>query len=163
MDRRPTAPFSLLLRFALDGLAGQRVRSALTVVGMAIGTASVVAVVSIGLVGREYIIGLIEGVGSNLVFAYGTGGAVNPEEIEFEDVEALRRRVPYVRAMAPVLAGNEALSIRGRPRIVNILGVTPSYLQVRNLVVVSGRFLSEPEESSAAKTCVISRELANAI
>ena len=42
MDRRPTAPFSLLLRFALDGLAAQRVRSALTVVGMAIGTASVV-------------------------------------------------------------------------------------------------------------------------
>ena len=58
--------------------------------GMAIGTASVVCVVSIGLLGREYVISLIEGVGSNLVFAYGIGGGVNPEELTFEDVDAFR-------------------------------------------------------------------------
>jgi putative ABC transport system permease protein len=160
MVRRPTAPFSLLLRFAGEGLLGQRIRSALTIVGMAIGSASVVAVVSIGLVGREYIIGLIEGVGSNLVFTYGIGGLVNPEELEFEDVEAFRRQVPHVAAMAPVLSGNEGLSIRGRPRSINVLGAPPAYRSVRNLVVVSGRFLTEAEEASAAKVCVVSRELA---
>ena len=160
MDRRTTAWFSLLLRFALDGLSSQRGRSLLTMLGMAIGTASVVAVVSIGLLGREYVVGLIEGVGSNLVFAYGVGGAVNPEELTFEDVDAFRERVTGVEEMAPVLSGNEVISVRGVPQTITVLGVTPAYALVRNLVVIAGRFLSETEETSAAKVCVISKELA---
>jgi putative ABC transport system permease protein len=160
MDRRTTAWLRLLLRFALDGLSGQRFRSMLTMIGMAIGTASVVAVVSIGLLGREYVVSLIEGVGSNLVFAYGIGGAVNPEELTFEDVDAFRERVTSIAAMAPVLSGNEILSIRSVPQTISVLGVTPAYAQVRNLVVVSGRFLTDTEESSGAKVCVLSRELA---
>jgi putative ABC transport system permease protein len=160
MDRRTTAWLRLLLRFAFDGLSGQRGRSLLTMLGMAIGTASVVAVVSIGLLGREYVVGLIEGVGSNLVFAYGIGGAVNPEELTFDDVDAFRERVTGLDAMAPVLDGNELLSIRGVPQSITVLGVTPEYAQVRNLVVVSGRFLNETEETGSAKVCVISKELA---
>jgi putative ABC transport system permease protein len=160
MDRRTTAWLRLLLRFAFDGLSGQRGRSLLTMLGMAIGTASVVAVVSIGLLGREYVVGLIEGVGSNLVFAYGIGGAVNPEELTFDDVDAFRERVTGLDAMAPVLDGNELLSIRGVPQSITVLGVTPEYAQVRNLVVVSGRFINETEETGSAKVCVISKELA---
>ncbi len=160
MDSRTTAWLKLLLRFALDGLSGQRGRSALTMLGMAIGTASVVAVVSIGLLGRAYVIGLIEGVGSNLVFAYGVGGAVNPEELTFDDADALRERVTAIDAMAPVLDGNELVSIRGVPQTIAVLGVTPQYARVRNLVVTAGRFLSEAEESGGAKVCVISKELA---
>ena len=98
MDRPTTAWLSLLLRFALDGLRGQRGRSLLTMLGMAIGTASVVAVVSIGLLGRDYVISLIEGVGSNLVFAYGTGGGVNPEEL---DVRGRRGVSPARRRTSP--------------------------------------------------------------
>jgi putative ABC transport system permease protein len=149
-----------LLRFAVEGLWGQRGRSALTMLGMAIGTASVVAVVSIGLLGRAYVIGLIEGVGSNLVFAYGIGGSVNPEELTFDDVDALRERVTQLAAMAPVLNGNEGVSIRGIAQTITVLGVTPPYEQVRNLVVTSGRFVTEGEESGAAKVAVISKELA---
>ena len=160
MDRRTTAWLRLLLRFAIDGLSGQRGRSLLTMLGMAIGTASVVAVVSIGLLGRDYVVSLIEGVGSNLVFAYGVGGMVNPEELTFDDVDAFRQRVAGVDAMAPVLNGNELLPIRGIQQTITVLGVTPSYAQVRNLVVMSGRFLSETEEASGAKVCVISKELA---
>ncbi len=160
MDRRTTAWLKLLLRFAVEGLWGQRGRSALTMLGMAIGTASVVAVVSIGLLGRAYVIGLIEGVGSNLVFAYGIGGSVNPEELTFDDVDALCDRVTPATLMAPVLNGNESVSIRGIAQTITVLGVTPPYEQVRNLVVASGRFLTEGEESGAAKVCVISKELA---
>jgi putative ABC transport system permease protein len=160
MDRRTTAWLKLLVRFAVDGLSGQRGRSLLTMLGMAIGSASVVAVVSIGLLGREYVVSLIEGVGSNLVFAYGVGGAVNPEELSFDDVDAFRARVTGVDAMAPVLDGNEPLSIRGVPESITVLGVTPAYAQVRNLVTLSGRFLNEAEESGGAKVCVISKELA---
>ena len=155
-----TAWLRLLLRFALDGLAGQRGRSGLTMLGMAIGTASVVSVVSIGLLGRAYVVGLIEGVGSNLVFAYGTGDGVNPEEIAFADLDLFRARVPGVRAMAPVLSSAETMSIGGEPELVNVLGATPEYAPVRNLVGVWGRFPNEAEERSAEKVCVVSRELA---
>jgi len=150
----------LLLRFAVDGLEGQRGRSLLTMLGMAIGTASVVFVVSLGLFGRTYIVSLIEGVGSNLVFAYGTGGLVNPEEIPFADIEAFAEQVPGVREMAPVLSGNEPLDIRGEPLTLSVLGVTPAYPRVRNIVVMAGRSITDHEEASAAKVCLISRELA---
>lgn len=160
MERPTTAWLKLLLRFAVDGLSGQRGRSVLTMLGMAIGTASVVCVVSIGLLGREYVISLIEGVGSNLVFAYGIGGGVNPEELAFEDVDAFRSRVPNVAAMAPVLDGNELISIRSQPQSISVLGVTPAYETVRNLVLLSGRFVTEAEEVGGAKVCVISKELA---
>ena len=160
MAGRRTAPTNLLLRFALEGLRGQRIRSALTILGMAIGTASVVAVVSIGLVGRDYIVSLIEGVGSNLVFAYGVGGTVNPEELDFDDLKVFQERVSAAAALAPVLSGNESVSIRGRPWSVNVLGAPPSYMSVRNLRVDWGRFLTEQEEETAAKVAVISRELA---
>jgi putative ABC transport system permease protein len=144
----------------VDGLAAQPGRSALTMLGMAIGTASVVAVVSIGLVGRQYVVSLIEGVGSNLVFAYGTGDGVNPEEIAFDDIEVFVEQVPGIQAVAPVLSGGDTLYIRGKPQPVSVLGVPPSYQQVRNLVMVHGQFLTEHDEASAAKVCVISRELA---
>jgi putative ABC transport system permease protein len=160
MARPTTAWPSLLLRFALDGLAGQRGRSGLTMLGMAIGTASVVGVVSIGLLGRAYVVGLIEGVGSNLVFAYGTGDGVNPEEVSFEDLDVFRARVPGVSEMAPVLTGSETLAIKGEPEAVTILGTTPSYPEVRNLVLVSGRFLTDREEESGEKVTMLSRELA---
>jgi putative ABC transport system permease protein len=152
--------FRLLWRFAIEGLRGQRGRSLLTMLGMGIGTASVVAVVSIGLVGRGYVISLIEGVGSNLVFAFGTGIGVNPEEVSFEDVDLIRERVPGIAAMAPVLDDLETVPIDGQPRAVNVLGSTASYAQVRNLIIMQGRFFTPMEDVNAAKVCVISKELA---
>jgi putative ABC transport system permease protein len=160
MARRTTAWLKLLLRFAIDAIVAQRGRSLLTILGMAIGTASVVGVVSIGLLGRAYVVGLIEGVGSNLVFAYGTGRGVNPEEIAFGDVPAFELGVPGIRAVAPVLHSSELVPIRGEIQQVTVLGVTPAYERVRNMVVVSGRFFSPSEDRQGAKVCDITGYLA---
>jgi putative ABC transport system permease protein len=158
---RPTiAWLRLLFRFAVDSVVAQRGRSLLTILGMAIGTASVVGVVSIGLLGREYIVSLIEGVGANLVFAYGTGRGVNPEEIEFGDIPAFERGVHGIAAIAPVLHHSELMPIRGETRMVTVLGVPPAYQRVRNMVVESGRFFNAGEESRSEKVCVISEDLA---
>jgi putative ABC transport system permease protein len=148
------------LRFALDGLHGQRGRSLLTMLGMGIGTASVVAVVSIGLVGRDYVVSLIEGVGSNLVFAYGTGIGPVPTELSFEDLERVQERVRGVAAMAPVLDDAATIPIDGEPRVIAVLGSTADYAQVRNLRMIEGRFFTETEDRNFAKVCVISKELA---
>ncbi|MFQ5664835.1 MAG: ABC transporter permease [Candidatus Binatia bacterium] len=150
----------LLWRFALDGLAGQKRRSILTVLGIAIGTASVVGVVSVGLLGREYIIDQIEGVGANLIFAYSDDEGTSPDEVTFDDVAALARRAVGVAAMAPVLEDDQTLTVHDRPQRISVLGTTPSYLQVRNLVMESGRFYSAQEEASRDKVCVLSHDLA---
>ena len=149
----------LLLRFALEGLRAQRGRSLLTMLGMGIGTASVVLVVSIGLVGRDYVVSLIEGVGSNLVFVYGTGIGPNPTELSFEDLDLLRQRVRGVAALAPVLDDAASVAIDGESRVVAVLGSTAAYASVRNLKLVHGRFFTEAEDENYAKVCVISKEL----
>ena len=149
----------LLLRFALEGLHGQRGRSLLTMIGMGIGTASVVVVVSIGLVGRDYVVSLIEGVGSNLVFAYGTGIGPTPTELSFEDLELMQKRVRGVAAMAPVLKDASNVPIRGEARVISVLGSTADYARVRNLKMIQGRFFTGAEDLSYAKVCVISKEL----
>ena len=153
----------LLFRFAIDGLSGQPGRTALTMLGMAIGTASVVAVVSIGLVGRAYVLHLIEGVGSNLVIAGGNGEGLNPEEIDFDDVDLFVSQVPGIRAIAPVLRRGDTLTIDGESRPISVVGTPPAYERVRNLETVSGRFFTEHEESTHAKVCVISEDLADEI
>ena len=149
----------LLLRLAWEGLQGQRGRSLLTMLAMGIGTARVVVVVSIGLVGRDYVVSLIEGVGSNLVFAYGTGIGPNPTELTFEDLALLEQRVRGVSALAPVLDDAATLPIDGEPRVVAVLGSTAAYYDVRNLRMSQGRFFNETEDRGFAKVCVISKEL----
>jgi putative ABC transport system permease protein len=149
----------LLLRFALEGLRAQRGRSLLTMLGMGIGTASVVLVVSIGLVGRDYVVSLIEGVGSNLVFIYGTGIGPNPTELSFDDLDLMRQRLRGVAALAPVLDDAATVPIDGEARVVAVLGSTASYAAVRNLALIHGRFFTEAEDENYAKVCVISKEL----
>jgi putative ABC transport system permease protein len=154
------ASLRLLLRFALDGLAAQRGRSLLTITGMAIGTASVVAVISIGLVGRDYVVGLIEGIGTNLVIIYSKDEGTSPEQLTFGDIDALEERVPYVSAMAPVLHEMQNFSVRNEEKSMRVLGTPPAYASVRNLVVVSGRFLGDADEVTGAKVAIVSKKLA---
>jgi putative ABC transport system permease protein len=149
----------LLWRFAVDGLRSQRGRSLLTMLGMGIGTASVVAVVSIGLLGRDYVVALIEGVGSNLVITYGTGIGPNPTELSFEDLDLVQQRVRGVGAMAPVLDDAVTIPVKGEPRVVAVLGSTSAYERVRNLKMIQGRFFTETEDRNFAKLAVISKEL----
>jgi putative ABC transport system permease protein len=160
MNRPTTATLKLLLRFAIGGVSTQPGRSLLTMLGMAIGTASVVAVISIGLVGRDYVVGLIEGVGTNLVIAYGKDERDNPEQVTFGDVEAMEQQVPFVAAMAPVVSETVQVPFRRKSIPVRVVGTPPAYATVRNLVLVSGRFHTEHEEATGAKLSIISRDLA---
>ncbi len=119
-----------------------------------------VAVASIGLAGRTHVVGLIEGVGANLVMARGTSEGVNPEFVTTEDVDALAESLQGVATLAPVIETSRTLSIKGQAWPVNVLGVTPEYAGVRNLRIYSGRFLRTAEEESGSKVALISRELA---
>jgi putative ABC transport system permease protein len=143
-----------ILSFAYDTFMSNRVRSMLTALGMVIGTASLILVVSVGLTGRQYVMNLIQGIGVNLISAEYEGGVQrisnsSPDPLTPDDVQAVQQQVAGIAAATPVVQLNDRVGIgNGKERDLVILGVSPEYSRVRNLVILSGRFF-DPEDSMA--------------
>jgi putative ABC transport system permease protein len=163
---KPELVISESLRFAYDTFLTNRVRFLLTALGMMIGTASLVLVVTIGLTGKEYILDQIQGIGSNLVYASYAGAgqritAVALDELTVEDLTAVRQQVSSVVAASPFVSLNDRISVgNGKEQDISILGVFPEYRQVRNLVLLAGRFFDAEDEQGRDKVGVITEKLA---
>ena len=150
--------------FALGSLRANKLRAGLTILGMMIGTASIIFVVTIAVAGRAYILQQIEGVGNNLIYLYHEpGGALSSQtladDLTQEDLAAVAA-LPDVASATGIRVHHERVSIGGKEREVTIIGVTPEYRQVRNLRVRSGRFLDGVDERSYNKVCLLTEELA---
>jgi len=124
---------------------------------MMIGTASLVLVVTIGMTGKQYISGsdsrhrrqpgLCE-----LLRAGHRITAVALDELTVDDVAAVRQQVPSVVAATPFVSLNDRISVgNGKEQDISILGVYPEYSQVRNLVVLAGRFFDTQDSQSRNK------------
>jgi len=163
---KPELVISESLRFAYDTFLTNRVRFLLTALGMMIGTASLVLVVTIGLTGKEYILDQIQGIGSNLVYASYAGAgqritAVALDELTVEDLTAVRQQVSSVVAASPFVSLNDRISVgNGKEQDISILGVFPEYRQVRSLVLLAGRFFDAEDEQGRDKVGVITEKLA---
>jgi putative ABC transport system permease protein len=152
-----------IISFAYDTFCSNKVRFALTALGMVIGTASLILVVTIGMTGKQYVLNQIQSIGTNEVFAEYQGGAgnLNPDFLTIEDVHAVLQQVPGIAAASPVVPLDERVPIgNGRERDVRVLGVFPEYISVRNLVVLSGRFFDAEDEQAHNKVGVITQKLA---
>jgi len=158
--------FGEILAFAYDTFASNRVRFALTALGMMIGTASVILVVTIGLAGKEYVLRQIESIGVNWVFAEYEGGAQGiagaaSDPLTIRDFDAVMEQVPGISAGSPIVELYDDLPVSGgRTANVHILGVFPDYERVRNLVVTSGRFFDAEDARGRNKVGVITENLA---
>src|SRR5215468_9151257 len=136
-------------RFSVQALRSNPVRSLLTGLGMVIGTASVILVVTISLTSRDYILEQVQGIGSNIIFAYyvsaGPSAAVaDADYIKMADVDAIRRDLRSdIVAATGVMSNFDHVLIGGRERDVKVIGTDASYQSVRNIVISSGRFLDE--------------------
>jgi len=154
------------LRFAYETFVSNKVRFLLTALGMVIGTASLVLVVTIGLTGKQYILDQIQGIGANLIYANYSGAgqritAVALDELTVDDLAAVRQQVPSVVAASPFSTLNDRISVgNGKEQDISILGVFPEYLQVRNLVMLAGRFLDNEDYQGRNKVGVITEKLA---
>jgi len=154
------------LRFAYDTFLTNRVRFLLTALGMMIGTASLVLVVTIGLTGKQYILDQIQGIGANLIYASYLGAgqritAVALDELTVDDLTAVRQQVSAVVAASPFVSLNDRISVpNGKEQDISILGVFPEYRQVRNLVLLAGRFFDAEDEQGRDKVGVITEKLA---
>ena len=154
------------LRMAMDSFRANKVRFALTAVGMVIGTASLILVVTIGLTGRQYVLGQIESIGANMIYAEYEGGGRRVTETQQDlltlaDMRAVQEQVPGLQAASPMVSIIERIPVGdGLERDVQVLGVDPDYKVIRNLMVVSGRFFDNQDSQGRAKVAVITDQLA---
>jgi putative ABC transport system permease protein len=158
--------FGEILSFSFDTFCSNKVRFTLTALGMMIGTASLILVVTIGMTGRQYVLNQIQAIGANLIYAQYQGGAqrissTTPDPLTIEDLQAVQQEVSGVTAASPVVNLNERISVgSGRERDIAILGVYPEYLRVRNLVVLAGRFFDLEDSQAHNKVGVITEKMA---
>ncbi|HEV2730372.1 MAG TPA: ABC transporter permease, partial [Terriglobales bacterium] len=163
---RPSLIYSEILSFAYDTFCSNKVRFALTALGMVIGTASLILVVTIGMTGKQYVLNQIQAIGANLIEAEYQGGAqrisnTTPDPLTIDDMHAAMRDVPGVVAASPIVQLDERVPVgNGKERDIQILGVFPEYRIVRNLVVLSGRFFDAQDEQAHNKVGVITQKMA---
>jgi putative ABC transport system permease protein len=149
-------------KLALQALGANKVRAMLTMLGVVIGSACIVLVVTASLTGKRYVIGQIEAVGSNLIYAGVIHSTSTPmsraDEITPGDLEAMKQSVPAGIADIPTL-----ISISGREHPVNMVGVTSGYQKIRNLVVLEGRYLDQDDLLTQSKVCLLTQALSNLV
>jgi len=148
---------------AIDALRANKVKAALTMLGVVIGSACIVLVVTIALIGKNYVIAQIEGVGSNIVYADYLGGAARTvaDEISVADMNAVRE-LPHVAEVAGTHdITNSGVVVNGREKPIALIGVTRGFQKIRNLLILKGRFFDDVDMQSAAKICLITQDLAN--
>jgi putative ABC transport system permease protein len=155
-----------LFRYSVGGLRGHRLRTVLSLIGVAIGVASVIILTSLGEGARLYVTGEFASLGSNLLIVIPGktethGGAplvsTAPHDLTAEDAEALVRRVPQIRRTAPVALGTANVAYGERSRDVTVIGTTYDVLGIRKLSMGIGRFL--PEGENDAPVCVIGAKI----
>ncbi|MGC2210582.1 MAG: ABC transporter permease, partial [Candidatus Korobacteraceae bacterium] len=148
---------------AFDALRANKVKAALTMLGVVIGSACIVLVVTIALIGKTYVLAQIEGVGSNIVYAAYTGGTANArsqsDEISLNDMEAVRH-LPHVVEVAATSDMATSIVVNGHETPVALVGVTEGFQKIRNLLILEGRFFDDLDQETDAKGCLITQELA---
>ena len=155
------------LAFSVQALRANPIRSFLTGLGMVIGTASVILVVTISLTSQEYIINQIEAVGSNMLYAsFEVGNKqadpdVNADFIKFADVKAVRDTLhDRIVAASGVENNYDRIVVNGKVQRLLIIGADEYYQPVRNLVVTAGRFLDAGDVDNRQHVAVLTQKLA---
>ena len=160
---RSTMMFSEVVKLAVDSFRVSKTRFLLTMLGMVIGSASIILVATLGLTGKQYAHDQLTSIGPNMVeLEYGGGTAsgpdntVTPDYLTLDDMNAVLEQVPGIVASSPMLEFHDNVAIGGGvTRATMLLGVSPEYKIVRNLVVVSGRFFDDQDTVSHEKVADI--------
>jgi len=148
-------------RIALRAVVRSGLRSLLTVLGILIGIAAVVTVVALGESAQKQVAGLIESLGSNVIFVRNAGNASQARaerrgfRLSVRDGEAIRREVPGVRALTVVATTPAEVQSDFEQARIEVIGGGNEYVEVRNFRIASGRDLSAADVESKAKVCLL--------
>jgi putative ABC transport system permease protein len=150
---------------ALESLSANKLRSSLTIIGIVIGVAAVIAIVSIGRGAQNTITGSIQGIGTNLLFVFsgGSENVRNPKPLTLGDAQAIADpfQAPSVAGVAPILRGTAEVTAGGNSTNTSIEGVTPEYGPVRNLSVTEGSFISQENILGRASVVLLGTQVAD--
>jgi len=150
---------------ALESLSANKLRSALTILGIVIGVAAVIAMISIGRGAENTITGSIQGIGTNLLFVFRSSSEEvrNPQPITLGDASAISDpfQAPSVAEVAPILQGNGKVAFGAESTVTSIEGVTPAYGPVRNNTLKEGEFIREEHILGQASVALLGTEVAN--
>jgi putative ABC transport system permease protein len=151
------------IRLALDALGVDKVKAFLTMLGVMIGSAAIVLVVTIASTGKAYVVNQIEGIGANLAYAQLDRNGVPPipdDELSPGDLAAVRQSLYMVTAAAGTY--DIPFDFRSRNHMVRarLVGVTEEFQQIRKLVMVSGRYFDSEDFVSRAKVCLVTEYFA---
>lgn len=165
----PKLVLSETLSVAIETFRSNKTRFMLTSLGMVIGTASLILVVTIGLTGKQYLLQQIQNVGSNMMVAEFQGGdasgiQASSDQLTLDDLDAVRKQVPGISSSSPLVELHDRITVRGgKERDILVLGVSWQYLYVRSLEVLAGRFFETNDEQGRDKVAVITQLLANTL
>ena len=152
---------------ALESLSANKLRSSLTILGIVIGVAAVIAMISIGRGAENTITGSIQGIGTNLLFVFrgGSEDVRNPQPLTLGDAEAIADpfQAPNVAGVAPALNGNGKVSFGGETTNTSIEGVTPDYARVRSLGVTEGSFITQEHILGRASVVLLGTDVADTL
>jgi len=150
---------------AFESLAANKLRAGLTILGIVIGVAAVIAMVSVGRGAQATITDSINGIGTNLVFVFrgGSEDVRNPKPITLGDAEAVADpfQAPSVVAVAPVIQDNGKVTFGRERTTTNITGVTPDYAQVRRYSLTEGEFINQEEMLGQASVVLLGSDVAD--
>jgi len=147
------------------GLSTHKLRSFLTVLGVVIGVAAVISLMSIGKGVTASVLENIQSMGSDLVtirpgaFTYGGVRGGSSQTLTMEDAEAIAEQVDYISAVAPSYSSNLQLVVGSENMNSSVTGVTPEYRDVQNLELASGAFFTEYDYQRGAKIAIIGSEV----
>uniref|UniRef100_A0A7V5CTQ6 FtsX-like permease family protein n=1 Tax=Acidobacterium capsulatum TaxID=33075 RepID=A0A7V5CTQ6_9BACT len=164
---RSTMGLGEIVRLAVDSFRASKMRFALTALGMVIGSMSLILVVTIGLTGKHFIIHELQSIGTNMIdleYAGGGGGTVSnyrTDYLRLDDMRAVEEQLPEIAAASPLLQMHDRIDVgSGVEKDILVLGVTPPYRTIRNLLVPTGRFFDDEDETTHAQVADITIPLA---
>ena len=168
---RSTMVFSEVVRLAVDSFRASKVRFMLTMLGMVIGSASIILVYTLGLTGKDYALNLISSIGPNMIEMQYNGGSIagpdntsTPDFMTRDDMNVVVEQVPGIIASSPMLEFHDRVSMGGGiVKDTMLLGVSPQYKEVRNLAILAGRFFDDQDAVSHTKVAVIVEPFAKAL
>ncbi|WP_322791517.1 ABC transporter permease [Bellilinea sp.] len=151
---------------ALESLAANKLRSGLTILGIVIGVAAVIAMLAVGTGAQDTITGSISGLGSNLLFVFSGNfneDVRNPQPLTLGDAEAIADvfQAPSVAAVAPAIQGNVTVTFGGEQTRTQVTGITPEYETVRNYGLLEGEFINTEHLLGRASVALLGPDVAD--
>ncbi|HUV15962.1 MAG TPA: ABC transporter permease [Pelolinea sp.] len=154
------------IREALESLVSNKLRAALTILGIVIGVAAVIAMLAVGSGAQDTILGSISGIGTNLLFVFQGNfqqDVRNEQPLTLGDVAAIGDifQAQHVDGIAPVVNGSAIVNFGGESSVVELFGVTPEFEIVRNYGLIEGGFITEDNVNGRASVALLGPEVAD--